>query len=573
LTDQFSYDLVVVGGGLAGLMAAYRASRHSELKIALVSKVHPLRSHTIEATGAVNLAIPRLNKEDSWELNGFDTVKGSDYLADQDAVEILCQEGPEAFVELANLGACITRDQKGRMYPDFQAKGGAASVPRVYNVILNTARLWMRPLYEFLIEQANATFFDEYRLLSLATDGDACCGVIVMNVAKGEVVGLSAKAVLLATGGLGWIYGHTTNARICTGDGIAVAYRAGVPYKDPEFVQFHPTSLYGTDILMTEICRAAGGYLYNSKNERFMKRYAPQFMERAARDVVARGILTEIVEGRGFEYDAESGTGYVLLDLRHLKREQIEMLHQVNDFTQRYRGINIATDLIPVIPAQHFTMGGIAADVSGRTKVKGLYAAGECACISVHGANRLGANALVECAVFGKRAGEEAAKYALSAATHQIPNDQLEKSEDEITQMLTGKGSVEPLNIEKRLKDAMWLDVGLFRDASRLQRARSTIKELKRQYENVRVQDSSRIFNTVLGKVLELRNMLDLAEAIVIGALARQESRGSHHRFDFPERDDAHFLSHTLITYDETEPRLSYEPVRITRWQPAERKY
>lgn len=573
MADQFPYDVVVVGGGLAGLMAAYRASRHSELKIALVSKIHPLRSHTIEATGAVNLAIPRLNKEDSWELHAFDTVKGSDYLADQDTVEILCKEGPEAFIELANLGACITRDEKGHMYPDFNAKGGAASVPRVYDVILNTARLFMRPLYEFLIEQANVTFFDEYRLLSLAIDGDVCCGVIVMNVAKGEVVGLSAKSVVLATGGLGWIYGHTTNARTCTGDGIAIAYRAGVPFKDPEFVQFHPTSLYGTDILMTEICRAAGGYLYNSKNERFMKQYAPQSMERASRDVVARGILTEIVEGRGFEYDAESGTGYVFLDLRHLKKEQLEMLHQVNEFTQRYRGINIARDPIPVIPAQHFMMGGLATDVSGRTKMLGLYAAGECACLSVHGANRLGANALVECAVFGRRAGDEASKHALSSAFHRIADYQLEKSDGEITRMLDRRDGVDPLEIEKHLKDVMWLDVGLFRDSTRLQRARSVIRELKIQYKNVCVRDSSRIFNTVLGKVLELGNMLDLTEAIVIGALARQESRGSHYRFDFPKRDDSHYLTHTLINYDKTEPRLSYEPVRITHWQPAERKY
>jgi succinate dehydrogenase/fumarate reductase flavoprotein subunit len=249
------------------------------------------------------------------------------------------------------------------------------------------------------------------------------------------------------------------------------------------------------------------------------------------------------------------------------------MLHQVNEFTQRYRGLDIAKDRIPVIPAQHFMMGGIAAETSGRTKMLGLYAAGECACVSVHGANRLGANALVECAVFGRRAGDEASKHALSGVNHRIPNDQLEKSQDEITRMLDRRDGVEPQRIEKRLKDVMWLDVGLFRDATRLQRARDAIKELKSQYKNVRVQDSSRIFNTALGKVLELRNMLDLSEAIVIGALARQESRGSHHRFDFPKRDDARFLNHTLVTYDETEPRLSYEPVRITRWQPAERKY
>lgn len=573
MTEQFAYDIVVVGGGLAGLMAAYRAARHPELKIALVSKIHALRSHTIEATGAVNLAISRLNKDDSWEMHAFDTVKGSDYLADQDAVEVLCKDGPETFVELTNLGACFRRSEQGYLYSDPQAKGGGATFARFYDPILNTARLLMRPLYECLIEQPNVTLFNEYRLLSLATEGDTCFGAIVMNVAKGEIFGLSAKAVLLATGGLGWMYGHTTNAKTCTGDGIAVAYRAGVPYRDPEFVQFHPTSMYGTDILITEYCRAAGGYLYNNVNERFMKRYAPNSLERASRDVVARGIVTEIMEGRGFAYDADSGTGYVLLDLRHLEREKLEELHQVQEFAQRYRGINIASDPIPVLPAQHFTMGGLATDSSGRTKINGLYAAGECACVSVHGANRLGGNALTECAVFGKRAGDEASKYALSSSTHPIPEDQIQKCEDEITRLLSRKEGVEPTRIEKNLKDTMWREVGVYRDASGLQHARIAIRELKSQYENVKVQDSSKVFNTVLGKTLELRNMLDLAEAIVIGALARQESRGSHYRLDFPKRDDVHFLSHTVVSYDPVEPSLSYEPVKFTRWQPTERKY
>lgn len=574
MTGEFQYDLVIVGAGLAGLMAAYQAAtRHPELEVAVVSKVHTVRSHTVESSGGVNLAIPRLNEGDSWETHVFDTVKGSDYLADQDAVEVLCKEGPDVFVELANIGACIRRNEEGRLYSDRSVRAGGATFPRVYGPILNTARLLMRPLYERLLEQNNVAFLDEYSVLTIARDDRVCLGVIVMATATGEIFGLHSKAVLFATGGLGWIYGHTTNARINTGDGAAIAYRAGVPLKDPEFIQFHPTSLFGTDILITEGCRARGAYLYNKNNERFMSRYAPQFMERAARDIVARSILTEIMEGRGFEYDEENGTGYVLLDLRHLGEKEINSLHQVREFALRYRGIDPVKEPIPVLPAQHYTMGGIATDLDGRTNLRGFYAAGESACVSVHGANRLGANALLECAVFGKRVGLEAARYALSNVNNPIAENQIKEQRDEITRLLGKANGVDPASIERPLRKVMWRYAGLFRDAAGLQQALTAIRELKRQYRNVRVQDSSRIFNTVLGKVLELRNMLDLAEAIVLGALARRESRGAHYRTDFPERNDANFLRHTILYYDEREPRLSYEPVRITRWPPSERKY
>jgi succinate dehydrogenase / fumarate reductase flavoprotein subunit len=573
--DTITHDLVIVGAGLAGLMAAYEAANaHHNLDIAVVSKIHPLRSHTVEASGSINAAIPHVNPEDKWESHGFDTVKGSDYLADQDAVEILCRDASATMVELANIGVCFKRTPEGGLFADPAIHGPGAALPRSYGVIVNTARLFMRPLYEHALDFGNVTFYDEWRVLSLVVADGHCGGLVVMDMPTGHLHALRAKAVLLATGGLGWIYAHTTNARINTGDGMALAYRAGLPLKDPEFVQFHPTSLYGTDILIAERSRSLGGYLYNNQNERFMAKYAPKVMERAPRDIVARSILTEIREGRGFEFDPASIGGYVLLDLTHLGEATIDQkLGQVREFALAYKNIDPVKEPIPVVPAQHFTMGGVETDVNGVTDVPGFFAAGECACVSVHGSNRLGGNALLECAVYGKRVGLQAAEYALSHNTPDFPMDKLAEEQRKVDVLVSRNDGIDPVAIEKQLKVEMWIHVGLFRDGAGMESALRKVRELKRSYAQVFLRDKSRTFNTELTRVIEIGNMLDMAEVVTLAALTRKESRGAHSRPDYPKRDDDNWLKHTIARTGPDGPVLSYKPVRITRWQPQARVY
>ncbi|MEM3715158.1 MAG: FAD-binding protein, partial [Nitrososphaeria archaeon] len=491
-----AYDVVIVGAGLAGLSAAFHAVKdHPDLEVAVVSKVYPLRSHTVESSGAINVAFSHIVKEDTWEKHAFDTVKGSDYLADQDAVEILCSEAPRVVLELINLGALFLRKEDGGLWSDVGPLGGA-SAARAYTPVVNTGRLLMRPLYERLLDFRNVTFLNEHRLLKLVVVDSKVVGLVLMDQKSGQIYGVKCKACVIATGGFGRLYKHTTNARINSGDGLAIAYKAGIPIEDPEFVQFHPTSLYGTDILVTEVARGMGAYLYNKEGERFMKKYAPNSMERAPRDIVARAIFTEIREGRGFEYNAETQSGYVLLDLRHLGEKVINRLEQVREYAINYIGKDPVHEPLPVIPAAHFTMGGIEADANGTTKIGGVFAAGECACVSVHGANRLGGNALLECLVFGKRAGLEAAKYATTHAHSEITTliaTSVSEEDRSIENILCKKEGISLHVIEEKLRSIMWVHVGLFRSRDSLEKGLAVIQELKKRYRDVYIGDTSRV--------------------------------------------------------------------------------
>jgi succinate dehydrogenase / fumarate reductase flavoprotein subunit len=416
--------------------------------------------------------------------------------------------------------------------------------------------------------KSGVVLYEEWYATSLVVEDNVCKGVTAVELSTGQLHGVRAKAVVLASGGAGQVYGRTTNALACTGDGIALAYRAGVPLEDMEFMQFHPTSLYGSNILVTEGARGEGGYLVNAEGERFMKRYAPDKMELAPRDIVSRAIVTEIREGRGFE------GGYVHLDLRHLGEGKInERLPTIRELAIYFAGVDPVREPIPIQPAQHYTMGGVPADVNGATPLRGFYAAGECACVSVHGANRLGGNSLLDTVVFGKRAGAAAVEYAKQMSAASFPEDALKREEARLNELLTRKEGEKASVIKKLLGETMMDKVGIFREKKALEAAKKTVQKLKQRFAKVCVEDSSRKFNTSLVETLELGFGLDLAETIVAGALARTESRGAHTRLDFPKRDDDNWLKHTLATYTPEGPELSYKPVTITRFKPEARGY
>ena len=556
---MLAYDVVVVGAGLAGLRAAIEAKRKSN--VAIISKVHPLRSHTVAAQGGINAAI---SADDNWEKHALDTIIGSDYLADQDAVEVLCKEAPEAIFELDNWGALFSRTDDGKI---AQRPFGGAGYPRTCYVADKTGHALLHTVYEQLLKE-NITVYEEWYATSLAVENGVCKGVIALNISTGELHAIKAKAVILATGGCGRVYCRSTNALINTGDGMAIAYRVGAPLKDMEFVQFHPTTLYGSNILISEAARGEGGYLINNKGQRFMEKYAPRQMELAPRDIVARAIETEINEGRGFEGK------YVHLDLRHLGKDKInEKLPQVRELAINFAGIDPVEEPIPVQPGQHYSMGGISTDLSGATVIKGLYAAGECACVSVHGANRLGGNSLLETVVFGKRAGAVAAEYALKKSFNEFPKNALLEEEKKIAMLLNRKEGERVSSIKNEMQEIMDRNVGIFREKKSLKKAQQKIRELKERYKSLFIEDKGRVFNTELISALELGCMLDLAEVIVAGALAREESRGSHFRTDYPKRDDENWLKHTLVYYTKDGLALNYINVTITKFKPKERTY
>ncbi len=553
------HDVVIVGAGLAGLRAALETCEDADT--AVISKVHPVRSHSVAAQGGINAA---LDVDDSWEKHAFDTIKGSDYLADQDAVEVLCREAPEAVLELDDLGALFSRTEEGRI---AQRPFGGAAYPRTCYAADRTGHALLYTLYEHLVKKG-VKVYEEWYVTSLAVENGACKGVVALDVSSGELMGIEAKAVIMATGGYGRVYERSTNALINTGDGMGIVYRAGIPLKDMEFVQFHPTTLYGSNILITEGARGEGAYLLNAEGERFMKDYAPEQMEIAPRDIVARAIETEIAEGRGFERE------YMHLDLRHLGARRInERLPQIREIAIHFAGIDPVEEPIPVQPGQHYSMGGIPTDLEGRTPLKGLYAAGECACVSVHGANRLGGNSLAETVVFGRRAGRAAARDIQGEGFTGYPQKTLEGDEERIRELLERRDGERPADVRKEASLTMTKDVGVFRGEATMKRAAARITELKERYKRVVVEDKGRAFNTDLTAALELGCILDLAEAIVRGAISRKESRGSHYRMDYPERDDAHWLKHTLAYYTPKGPRLDYSEVRITRYEPEERRY
>lgn len=553
-------DVAIIGSGLAGLRSALESCLSSDTIV--ISKTAPMRAHSTSAQGGVNAALDW--EIDSWETHVFDTVKGSDYLADQDAVEILCREGIERVYEADQWGTLFDRDEKKGIAQRFT---GGAQNPRCCFAGDITGHEIMQTYFEQVLSN-DISVYDEIYVLSLAVERGKCIGIVAWDMKKGEIVSISAKAVVLATGGYGRVYLRTSNSFGCTGDGMNLAYQAGAPLKDMEFVQFHPTSLAGRNILITETARGEGGYLRNIQGERFMKNYAPDHMELAPRDIVSRSIQNEINEGRGFENE------YVLLDLTHIDEEVTkEKLPQISEIGKIFAGIDISSEPIPVQPAQHYSMGGIKANIWGETTIKGLFAAGECACISVHGANRLGGNSMLETMVIGRRAGAKAAEYAGNTALVKIPRKFAEEQQNRIEGILKRKKGDAPLRISQALRKIMWENVGIFRSRTRLENAIRTIAGLKKDFDTVCAGDDSLIYNNDLLDIFELESMINLAEVIVLGAFLREESRGSHYREDFPNRDDKKFLKHTIAQKGEPGPRITYEDVTITKYSPMERKY
>ena len=566
-----AYDVIIVGAGGAGLRTAIECARDEDIKIAVVSKVYPTRSHTGAAQGGVNAALGNVIKDDSPEAHAYDTIKGSDFLADQDAVFFMCENAPEVIYELDRWGVPFSRLPDGRI---AQRPFGGASFPRTVFSADRTGHVILHTLFEQALSKDNIDFYNEFFLIDILHNGQRVKAVSIYDIKNGEVITLRTKAVVLATGGFARIYWQrSTNAVGNTGDGVAVALRNGVPLKDIEFIQFHPTGLVKTGILLSEACRGEGGYLLNKFGERFMSRYAPEKMELAPRDMVSRAIEYEIREGRGI---GEGTSAYVYLDLRHLGEEKIkERLPQVRQLAIDFEGVDPVTDLVPIRPTAHYCMGGIHVEnyITSSTPLEGLYAVGECACVSVHGANRLGGNSLIELLVFGKFCGIAVREYAKYNQHLPLTKAEENAGREYIEKLMKREGSEKLAQVRRRLGEITWEKMGIFRDEKSLTSAYEELSELLERWENIPLVDKSKVFNTNLIELMELRNMIEMARAVAFCALHRRESRGGHYREDYPERDDENFLKHTLVKQEDGRLTIEYIPVRITKYQPAERKY
>ena len=564
---MLQHDVIIVGGGLAGLRAAIEAS--ALVDTAVISRVHPLRSHTKAAQGGINAALGNAEggRDDTPDKHAFDTIKGSDFLADQDAAELMTRMAPGCIFEFEHWGCAFSRTEEGKI---AQRPFGGAGFPRTCYGADRTGLYLLQTVYEQSVKR-NIKEYLEYFVTSLIIDEASCKGVIALNIRTGELVPIAAKATILATGGAAWTYSISTNSMINTGNGMTIAYRAGMPLKDMEFIQFHPTGLYPNGILITEGARGEGGYLVNAKGERFMERYAPKAMELAPRDIVSRSIQKEIDEGRAFE------NAYVHLDLRHLGKEKImTRLPGIREICLLFAGLDPIDKPIPIRPAAHYTMGGIDCNLNCETPLRGLYAAGECACVSVHGANRLGGNSLLDCVVFGKVAGDKAAKFAGSLSggrDEALIQSFLEREQKRVEAFQKGNGSEEPTALRDDVRLILTQKVGMFRSGTDLEEALKQIRKLRDRFSRLRPISVDKVFNLDLIRTFEVEAMLELGEIITASALARKESRGAHVRLDFPQRDDEHFLKHTLTHYTPEGPRLDYSDVKITRYKPEARKY
>ena len=558
---MFDHDVLVIGAGLAGMRAALSA-RDNGVDVAVVSKVHPVRSHSNAAQGGINAALT--DRGDAWEDHAFDTIKGSDYLADQDAVEIMCREAGQEVIAMEHMGVIFNRDEAGRL--GTRAFGGQRQA-RTFFVADFTGQALLQVLYEQVLK-ADVRVYEEWFVLSLIVEDGECSGAVVLDIRSGEVHVIRAKAVIMAAGGLGRVFEPSTNALICTGDGMALAYRAGAPLMDMEMVQYHPTTLKSNGALMSEGARGEGAYLVNSDGERFMERYASKMMELASRDVVSRAEQIEINEGRGVD-------GCVFLDCRHLGEKLInEKLSQINDIARDFANVDMVSEPVPIRPGMHYQMGGIRTDVDGITPVPGLYAAGETACVSVHGGNRLGANSLLDTLVFGRRAGEHASDMSRKVPHKRITDSGGDGDRQAIQEMLDRDGDGEMFGgMRLELGQTMNEHLAVYRDQQGMEAALAKLQELRGRFSRVTVTDKGKTFNTNLVFTLELGFMLDCAETVILGGLERKESRGAHNRTDMPDRLDDDWLKHITVTWGPEEPTIDYLPVVITQWAPEARVY
>jgi len=572
MSDVLTHDLVILGAGLAGLRAAVEASRvtNGDIDIAVITKGQMMRAHSVAAEGGTAAAL-RLDDGDSYELHAWDTLKGSDFLADQDVIDRFVHAMPGEIMQMDHWGIPWSRREDGTI---AQRPFGGHSYPRAVMAAYKTGFFELQTLYDTLLKYKNATHYNEYFVTSILTDGGQFRGLTVFNMTTGEYKVIHGKALIIATGGAGTLFGFTTYSRTVTGDGMAMAYRAGLPLEDIEFLQFHPTGLVPSGILITEACRGEGGYLLNSKGERFMEKYAPERKELAPRDLISRSEITEIEAGRGFK--GPNGLDYLHLDLRHLGADKInERLPLIREVCIEFNDLDPIEEPIPIRPVAHYAMGGIETDINGATRIKGIWAAGEAACVSLHGANRLGSNSTAECLVWGGITGGEAGRYCKETTEiPSVPQDAVDAEEKRLYDDLLNRNGKEDLYaLRRELRSCMDQYVGVYRTGDDLSKALEIIKKIKVRYNDIKIADKGHTYNTNLIDALELGNLLDLAEVMVTGALNRTESRGAHARRDHKTRDDVNWLKHTLAFYEKEGPRLDYKPVNITMWKPVERKY
>ncbi|NES21925.1 MAG: succinate dehydrogenase/fumarate reductase flavoprotein subunit [Symploca sp. SIO3E6] len=575
---MLKHDVIIVGGGLAGCRAALEIKRtQPNLDVALVAKTHPIRSHSVAAQGGMAATLNNVDPEDTWEAHAFDTVKGSDYLADQDAVEILTREAPDVVIELEHMGVLFSRLPDGRI---AQRAFGGHSHRRTCYAADKTGHAILHELVNNL-RRYGVCVYDEWYVMQLILEDAQAKGVVMFNIRDTTLQVVQAKAVMFATGGYGRVFNTTSNDYASTGDGLAMAAVAGLPLADMEFVQFHPTGLYPVGVLISEAVRGEGAYLINAPGDRFMANYAPKQMELAPRDITSRAITLEIRAGRGINLDGSAGGPFVYLDLRHMGKEQImSRVPFCWEEAHRLVGIDAVYQPIPVRPTGHYSMGGIPVNTDGQVRssaeglVAGFFAAGECACVSVHGANRLGSNSLLECVVYGRRTGAAIAQYVLDKKFPEIDEQSyLKAAQGEIKALLEQSGTIRINQLRQNLQDCMSQYCGVFRTQELMGVGLQELKQLQQQLPQIYLDDKDKCWNTEVIEALELRNLTVVGEVILSSALNRQESRGAHSREDYPQRDDANFLKHTLAYYSAAGVELQYKPVSITLFEPQERKY